>query len=499
MNRAAHLQPWFGDALQQCALRDLRLDSRSVCANDVFFALGAEKDVQAHIEQAAQRGAAAIVVDSARREKIISTLPVLSVENLQQQLGAMAHAFYAQPSQTCTVVGVTGTNGKTSCSHWLAQAWQQLSGNAAIIGTLGCGLIQDAARSETGMTTPDVLSNHRLLSELVQQGAKMVAMEVSSHALDQGRVNGVQFNTAIFTNLTRDHLDYHGDMEHYAAAKQKLFDVPSLQWAIINTDDVFGQQLLQHARKNQNTVLSYGIESSSSDLGVERFEVTGQGIAASIRTPWGKGALQSRFPGGYNLLNVLAVVATLCSHGMRLESVLQAVAQLQAVPGRTHVVSEQHDDVLVVVDYAHTPDALQKILQALRPQTQQTLWCVFGCGGNRDSGKRPQMAQIAEWLADQSIVTTDNPRDEKPAQIIADIVAGFSSASQQKKYCVVEDRAQAIAQAIAQAGSGDVILLAGKGHETYQEIAGVRSPFSDVEQAQRALLARRQQRERCSV
>lgn len=492
MKGIAAVQQWFGDTLAQSSVANLKLDSRAVCASDVFFALADESAMAAYIAQAEAQGAAAIVVDQEKKFSVSSAVPLIAVENLKASLGAIAHAFYGEPSQQCKVIGVTGTNGKTTCSHWLAQAWQQVSGDAAIIGTLGCGMIAQAYRDETGMTTPDVLTVQHMLANFVQQGAQMVAMEVSSHALSQQRVDHVQFASAIFTNLTRDHLDYHGTMENYAAEKQKLFDMAALQFAVINADDAFGQQLIQRMQRAGKAVFGYALESKTSELGVERYEVTGQGIAASIRTPWGKGELHSRFPGGYNLLNALAVVATLCGHGMRLDAVLHAVAQLQAVPGRTQMVSAPNDDILVVVDYAHTPDALQKILQALRPQTTEKLWCVFGCGGNRDAGKRPQMAQIAQSFADEVVVTSDNPRNEKSENIIADIVAGFSaSADSLSQHRVIVDRAEAIAYAVGNAARGDVVLLAGKGHENYQEVLGVRRHFSDVEQAQSALQQRR--------
>ncbi|HSC75153.1 MAG TPA: UDP-N-acetylmuramoyl-L-alanyl-D-glutamate--2,6-diaminopimelate ligase [Pseudomonadales bacterium] len=487
MTPAAHLQTWFGDALAGAAIADLRLDSRMVCANDVFFALSANEVINSHIEQALNNGAVAIVVDRSRAGVVSSTKNVFLLDDLPKKLGDIANNFYGSPSQACKVVGITGTNGKTTCSHWLAQTWQQLAGNAGIIGTLGCGLIADTERRETGLTTPDVLSNQRLLADMVKRNAQMVAMEVSSHALDQGRVDGVHFDTAIFTNLSRDHLDYHGDMQSYAAAKQKLFERASLQHAVINLDDDYGKKLTSLLRNSDTRVLSYALNDKTADLGVERCEVTGQGLDASIRTPWGRGALQSKYPGGYNLLNVLAVVATLCAHGMSLQTVLGVVAQLQAVPGRTQIVSKDSDDILVVVDYAHTPDALQKVLVALREQVKKQLWCVFGCGGNRDRGKRPQMAAVAAAASDVVVVTSDNPRDEVPANIIADIVPGFSG----HRFKVIEDRAAAIAYSIGNASAGDVVLLAGKGHENYQEILGKRMPFSDIDQAHSALSARR--------
>lgn len=488
MNRAA-LQQQLGVALGDGLLADLRLDSRQVCANDVFLAVS-ERDWQQHLLQAAAKGAALAVVDQAGSGDLPETpCRVVRVPQLRRKLGAIADAYYGQPSRACVVVGITGTNGKTSCSHWLAQAWQQARGTAGVIGTLGCGLVGEAGHHDTGFTTPDVASNHRLLAEMVQRGAGLVAMEVSSHALDQGRVDAVQFDTAVFTNLTRDHLDYHGDMASYAAAKRKLFEREELQWAVINRDDAMGKDLCDRLRGQPVRCLTYGLDDTTTDLGVERFDVTGRGMRARIRTPWGKGELESRFPGGYNLLNTLAVLATLCAHGTDLDDALAAVRQLQAVPGRTQIISESGDDVLVVVDYAHTPDALDKILRALREQSPRRLWCVFGCGGNRDRGKRPQMAAVAAAGADVVVVTTDNPRDENPAAIIADVVAGLAG----KTYRVVEDRAAAIAAAISEAGAGDIVLLAGKGHEEYQEVAGQRLPFSDSDEARRALAARRSQ------
>jgi UDP-N-acetylmuramoyl-L-alanyl-D-glutamate--2,6-diaminopimelate ligase len=484
---AASMQAWIGSALDGVALADLQLDSRKVCANDVFFALSGDADIHLHIKQALKNGASAIVIDSACSEKTSAERKIYTIDNLPRKLGEIAADFYGDPSGICKVIGITGTNGKTTCSHWLAQAWRQVAGEAGVIGTLGCGVISEPILQETGLTTPDVLSNHRLLAAMLKKNVEMVAMEVSSHALDQNRVDGVKFDTAIFTNLSRDHLDYHLDMKTYAAAKKKLFARVELQHAVINADDSFGKELTGQLRGSSVNLLTYALNDKKADLGVERYEVTGQGVNASIRTPWGRGALQSRYPGGYNLLNVLAVVATLCAHGMRLQTVLDVVAQLQAVPGRTQIISDGSDDILVVVDYAHTPDALQKVLAALREQAQKQLLCVFGCGGNRDRGKRPQMAAVAATESDIVIVTSDNPRDESPDSIIADVIAGFPDGN----YKVVEDRASAIVYAISSAGAGDVVLLAGKGHENYQEINGKKLPFSDVEQARSALAVRR--------
>lgn len=489
---ARNLQAAFDIKISVQHARDLRLDSRAVEAGDAFFAVANDAgQLQQHVQQAQLRGACAVFVDSKNvfESPCASETPVVAIENLREKLGSIGHRFYGKPSEKMAVIGITGTNGKTSCSHWIAQAWDRIAPHAGLMGTLGCGLVSNSGFDVTGLTTADVLSNHRLLASMLDNGAKAVAMEVSSHALDQQRVSGIHFDTALFTNLSRDHLDYHLDMQHYAAAKQKLFEHEYLKFAIINSDDVFGKKLLNRLRTERKgvQVFSYAIDDVTADLGVERCEVTGRGIKASIRTPWGRGALQSRFPGGYNLLNVVAVVATLCAHGMCLQTVLEMVEQLQAVPGRTQIVSGDDDDILVIVDYAHTPDALEKILMALREQKRERLWCVFGCGGNRDRGKRAQMAEVAGSKADVVVVTTDNPRDEKPQAIIEDIVAGFAAGLHR----VIEDRAEAITAAVVEAKAGDTILLAGKGHENYQEVAGVRLPFSDVLVAQAALQSRR--------
>lgn len=480
-------------------VRDVKLDSRAIVPGDVFFALTQSEHVaQQHVRDAVKAGAAAVVTaHAAQWANEVTSVPVLCMPEITQpgRLGQLADRFYDQPSARLRVVGITGTNGKTTCSQWIAEAWSALRAPAAAMGTLGhsvfvAGERDVAAAGVTGLTTADVLSNHRLLASLCDAGAEAVAMEVSSHALDQGRVDAIRFDTAIFTNLTQDHLDYHGDMATYAAAKHRLFDIQGLQWAIINVDDAFGRTLAGELRQRSGgcKVIGYSLhDDEAADIGVERSEVMGQCTVATVRTPWGKGVLQSKYPGGFNLLNVLAVVATLCSHGMALSSVLDVVGRLHPVPGRTQIVSAEHDDVLVIVDYAHTPDALQKILSAARERCSGQLWCVFGCGGDRDRGKRPQMGAIATEMAERCVVTSDNPRSEAPEAIIADIVTGCG----QQDVTVEQDREKAIHLAIAAAVAGDVVVLAGKGHETYQETQGQRLPFSDVVVAQAALAARR--------
>jgi UDP-N-acetylmuramoyl-L-alanyl-D-glutamate--2,6-diaminopimelate ligase len=477
-------------------VHDLRLDSRTVTTGDVFFSV--EKHIEVatvYIQQAVDAGAAAIVIDESQMLPAIAGVKLITIPSLHAKMGAIADKFYGMPSANTCVVGITGTNGKTSCSHWIAQMWSRLSGPAAMVGTLGCDIFNDGRSlnyplGTTGLTTGDVLSNHRILHDLCSKKISLVAMEVSSHALDQGRVDGIQFDTAIFTNLTRDHLDYHGDMQSYGETKCKLFSCPSLKWALLNADDSFSVEIKKYMQLENNhvNVLTYSLEDSLADIGVERYEATKQGVIAAIRTPWGKGTLQSKYPGGFNLLNVLAVVGTLCSHGMDLQSALTEVSQLQAVPGRTQIVSADYDDVLVIVDYAHTPDALEKILKAVREQCEKNLWCVFGCGGNRDQGKRAIMGSIASIIADRVVVTSDNPRHEISQDIISAILLGCTSSDVHSEI----DRAQAIEYAIQNAMPGDAIVIAGKGHEQYQEIAGQRYTFSDVAVAVNALQLRKQ-------
>ena len=477
-------------------VHDLRLDSRAVATGDVFFSVEKDMDVAAvYIQQAMDAGATAIVIDEAQVLLDMVGVRLITIPSLQEKMGEIADKFYGMPSANTCVVGITGTNGKTSCSHWIAQMWGRLSGPAAMVGTLGCDIFADEkpvkyALGTTGLTTGDVLSNHRILNDLCSKKVSLVAMEVSSHALDQGRVDGIRFDTAIFTNLTRDHLDYHGDMRAYGEAKCKLFACASLKWALVNDDDSFSVNIKKciQLENNQVNILTYSLENSLADIGVERYEVTKQGVIAAIRTPWGRGTLQSKYPGGFNLLNVLAVVGTLCSHGIDLQSALTEVSQLQAVPGRTQIVSDENNDLLVIVDYAHTPDALEKILKAVREQCESNLWCVFGCGGNRDQGKRALMGAIASVNADRVVVTSDNPRDEVPQEILNAILSGCTSGDIHSEI----DRDQAIGYAIQHALPGDAIVIAGKGHEQYQEIAGKRYAFSDVAVAVKALRLRKQ-------
>jgi len=464
-------------------VRHLVTDSRTVQPGDVFLAYpGGRFDGRQFIAQSIERGAAAVLWeadDFAWRTEW--RVPNLAVAGLREQAGAIAAHIYGQPSRELWMAGVTGTNGKTSCSHWIAQSLQRCGRPTAVIGTLGNGF-PDALDAATH-TTPDAVSLQQQLRRYRDAGAQAVAMEVSSHALDQGRVNGTKFDTALFTNLTRDHLDYHGDMESYGAAKAKLFRWPGLANAVINLDDSFGRKLALGLRGASTRVLGYGI--GQGEIAGHRIDLSTRGLRLEIRTPWGEAELSSRLIGGFNVSNLLGTLGVLLTADLKLDDAVAALALVAPVAGRLEMIREPGHP-LVVVDYAHTPDALEKVLETLREIVGRDrgarLICVFGCGGDRDPGKRPIMGEVATRLADLAIVTSDNPRSEDPRAIIDQVVAGAHA-----NHEIEVDRAGAIARAIAEAREGDVVLVAGKGHETYQEVDGARLPFSDTEVARKAL------------
>jgi UDP-N-acetylmuramoyl-L-alanyl-D-glutamate--2,6-diaminopimelate ligase len=381
------------------------------------------------------------------------------------------------------VVAVTGTNGKTSTVQLLAQALQHAGHRAATIGTLGSGLHGAIRAGER--TTPDAIAVHGLLAEFREAGASHVAMEVSSHALDQGRVNAVAFELAVFTNLTRDHLDYHGTMAAYGAAKQRLFAWPGLGAAIINIDDAFGRALVATLASGVKC-LRFGIERHDADIAARNVETVPSGLRFRLVTPWGEGDVATRLLGRFNISNLLAVAACLGRLGLSFAAIRDALGALAPVAGRMNRLGGSGAQPLVVVDYAHTPDALEQALTSLRAHCAGRLICVFGCGGERDAGKRPEMGAIAEALADCIIVTDDNPRSEDGDRIVEQIVAGLRH---RQRATVERDRAAAIALAIASARPEDAVLVAGKGHEPYQEIAGMRLPFDDLAVARHALEA----------
>ncbi len=472
------------------APRRIVSDSRRVQPGDAFAAYpGTHSDGRRFIGDALARGASAVLWDDAYFAWPAEwLLPNAPVAHLARKLGIIADFIYGHPSNDLWVVGVTGTNGKTSCTQWIAQALTARGRKTGVIGTLGNGFVGELDASIT--TTPDAAELQAALARLRDQDAKAVAIEVSSHGLDQGRVNGVAFDVALFTNLTRDHLDYHGTMAAYGAAKAKLFAWPGLHASVINADDAFGAQLIDDVRRHGRQVLTYG--RARADVRTTATSLSAEGIALEVETPWGRGMTRTTLIGDFNVQNLLGTLAVLLASDVALEDALAALSELAPPPGRMQKLGGQRAPT-VVVDYAHTPDALEQALKALRPAVIEggELVCVFGCGGDRDIGKRPEMGAIAARLADRVLVTSDNPRGEVPATIALTIAEGIRSVPEpHARWTIQLDRRTAINDAIAAADIGDVVLIAGKGHESYQEQDGVRVPFSDVDVACEALAAR---------
>ena len=492
------------------AIKGICLDSRQVQPGDLFIAIkGADADGTAFIPQAVERGAVAVLVEKDRHvAKLVEDLidsscvsvPVIAIADLTGYVSDIAGIFYGQPSRALHIVGITGTNGKTTCSRLLAELLEALPdsaqrGHGAFIGTMGYGMVRDtgyhalhdtagvevayAGITDTGLTTPDAVAMQRILAELSSKGASNVAVEVSSHSLVQGRVAAVQINTGIFTNLSRDHLDYHGDLDAYAAAKARLFAMQSMENAVINIDDAVGRSILS-ALNPQIKAISYSLEDNQADIYCSTIGLSPEGLRASVVTPWGCGEISSSMLGKFNLYNLLAVIGATAIEGVDIDDIFSLIPNLRAVPGRMELVA--NTEPAVVVDYAHTPDALEKALQALRVHCSGKLWVVFGCGGDRDVGKRAEMGSIAQRCADYVVVTSDNPRSESPVQIIQHILQGISGDA-----VVESDRRAAIRHAIFTADKNDVVLIAGKGHEDYQILGAQRLPFSDQAEARLAL------------
>jgi UDP-N-acetylmuramoyl-L-alanyl-D-glutamate--2,6-diaminopimelate ligase len=483
-------------------------DSRRVTRGDVFFAYpGEAADGRRFIASAIGNGAAAVVYDD-RDFAFDETLgvPHLAVPDLKRNAGPIAHAVYGAPDAAMFTVGVTGTNGKTSCALWTAQALAHLGETAAVIGTLGVGLVRGHAAptpqlDATGYTTPDAVLLATELARLRDAGATALAIEVSSIGLVEHRTAGMHFDVAVFTNLTRDHLDYHGDMASYEAAKRQLFDWPGLKTAVVNLDDEAGVRIARHLRAARPAVAVIGytlravheqpVLDGVAVLRAANLRSRPNGSEFHLESPFGSATARTHMVGHFNASNVLAVLGALLAKGVALRAALDAVETLVPAPGRMQQIGGQ-DVPMVVIDYAHTPDALEKTLEALRQVAQERggqLWCVFGCGGDRDPGKRPQMGRIAQ-MAEHVLVTSDNPRSEEPRAIIDQIVAGMDAHHPTSTYQAIEDRAAAILSAVKHAAKPDVILLAGKGHEPYQEIKGRKMPFSDADHAALALTAR---------
>lgn len=474
--------PGVGDIV----VSGLTLDSRQVRPGDAFFALrGTREHGIAFARGAVERGARVVLAEAPAADVEGLDVPVLWVDGLHGKVSEIASRFFGRPSESLRVIGVTGTNGKTSTVQLLAQALEHLGHRAATIGTLGAGLHGQLQEGER--TTPDAINVQGLLASFRDYGATHVAMEVSSHALEQGRVAAVAFEVAAFTNLTRDHLDYHGSMEAYGDAKAKLFAWSTLDAAAINIDDAFGRTLVQRLPQGVRALRLSAEGSSDAEIRATHVVTSSEGLAFDVQTPWGSHAIRSSLLGRFNVANLLAVIACLGALGAPFERIVAAVEALEPINGRMNRLGGVSGLPLVVVDYAHTPDALEQALNALRAHCDGKLICVFGCGGERDAGKRPQMGAIAERLADRIVVTDDNPRGEDGDVIVTQIVAGLSRPDMAM---VERDRAKAIEFALSSAQPGDVVLIAGKGHETYQEGAHGKRPFDDLAVARQALEVR---------
>jgi UDP-N-acetylmuramoyl-L-alanyl-D-glutamate--2,6-diaminopimelate ligase len=470
------------DQLHAAGIAHVRLvnDSRHLAHGDVFVAYpGERRDGRDFIAAAIAAGAAAVLWEPEGFDWPLQwRVPNVGIHGLREAAGDIAAVAAGEPARTLMMIGITGTNGKTSCSHWIAAALSALGRRTAVIGTLGHGF--PGALEGSANTTPDGLALHALLARYRAEGAAGVAMEASSHGLVQGRLSGARFDIALFTNLTRDHLDYHGDMQRYGEAKARLFDWPGLGCAVINVDDAFGRSLVERLAGRRMSVLTYGLNGGA--VACTRLDLHRFGLELQIRTPWGAGFVRSRMFGAHNAANLLGVLGTLIAADVPFPQALDALGQLAPVEGRMQALGGG-DQPLVVIDYAHTPDALEQALQALRRHFETSrLICVFGCGGERDAGKRPLMGEAASRLADEVVITSDNPRGEDPAAIIAAIAAGARA-----PFLTEPDRAQAIAAAIAGAKREDIVLVAGKGHERYQELGTGRQPFSDVAVSQTCL------------
>jgi UDP-N-acetylmuramoyl-L-alanyl-D-glutamate--2,6-diaminopimelate ligase len=484
------------DVPESVEVSDLTLDSRSVTPGAAFFACrgGAHHGLE-FAAAAAAAGARAILWEPApgvQAPSLDASILVRAIPNLRSQLGYIADRFFDAPSASLTVAGITGTNGKTTCAWLLAQALDLSGRRAAYIGTLGGGSIRELTDLET--TTPDAVTLHRLLAGMRAQAFEAVAMEVSSHGLDQGRVAGVRFHTAVFTNLTRDHLDYHGDMTTYGAAKARLFEWPTLKLRVINVDDPFGLELAQSARRGGGSAQlfltsqrpSAWLASGADYVCASSVHRRDTGLELEIESSRGRASLASRLLGDFNVDNLLTVLAVLLAWELPLAAACEALSRCSAPPGRLQPEGG-HGTPLTLIDYAHTPDALAKALHAARAHCRGRLLCVFGAGGDRDPGKRAEMGRIAARGADLLIITNDNPRREDPEKITAAILQGVADAGALARTRVIHERALAIQTAIAGAAADDVVLVAGKGHEDYQIIGSERRAFSDTEVARAAL------------
>jgi UDP-N-acetylmuramoyl-L-alanyl-D-glutamate--2,6-diaminopimelate ligase len=489
------------DLIEQChgvMINALVQDNRKARNGNLFIAhQGFNTHGLLYAQDAVAKGVSVVLWDGdlENRSEILDSISnkVLCVhcEDLKNKVGAIASRYYEQPSLSMNTIGVTGTDGKTSVAHFLAQCLDAHDVHCGVLGTLGNGFINDL--HPTGLTTVDALHVQKTLSDIQQAGAKHVVMEVSSHGLDQGRVNGVAFTTAVFTNIATDHLDYHGTFDNYAAAKKRLFCTPGLGSAVINLDDEYGRSLAKEVREHV-CVWGYSLKADVkaykeyADYFVNALEIKPfeRGCHLSVETPAGSAELDIPLIGRFNVANALAVLSTLLVSQFSFDDAVSSLAAVHPVDGRVEIISED-DKPVVVVDYAHTAQGLEAVCQSVRDHFSGDMWCVFGCGGDRDRSKRALMAEVAEQYADKVIVTTDNPRHEDPQKIVDEVMAGFSSVENVE---AVLDRRQAIDIAVTNAQPGDVVLLAGKGHETSQIVGDIHIAFDDRRVAREFLSAR---------
>ncbi|PCJ25077.1 MAG: UDP-N-acetylmuramoyl-L-alanyl-D-glutamate--2,6-diaminopimelate ligase [SAR86 cluster bacterium] len=471
----------------------IQLDSRLLCKGDLFLAcFGRNHDARDYIEEAVNLGVAAVLAESGgpwQGVSFVNDVPVIAIDNLSAKISEIASRFYSDPSSKLVVIGITGTNGKTSCSEFIAQVLSEQGYQCGTIGTLGYGVYGKLI--ETELTTPDAVFTQMALAEMVRDSVDPVVMEVSSVGLHQKRVKAVHFDTAIFTNLSRDHLDYHESMEAYAENKKKLFTSKGLKNAIVNLDDPYALSIINTIAKSVE-ISTYSVKNSLATVYAQELNFTRQGFDAVIVTPYGKGTVSGKLIGYFNFSNLLAVISALAIYQSRkgdvnITELCAQVSRLKPVNGRMEIIGD-HEEITAVVDYAHTPDGLRSALSGLRDHFSGKIWCIFGCGGNRDKGKRPMMGEIAETFADKLIIADDNPRNEEGDKIVQHILSGISDPSSVE---VIRDRAEAISYAIKNAAVGDVVLVAGKGHETYQDVGGNKLIFSDANQVRLALQARK--------
>lgn len=482
------LAPWVPGA-PSLPLREMILDSRLVASGDLFVAIkGFAADGRRFIPQAIAQGVSAVIAeaDGEAEDGEIQTMhgvPVIYLAQLSQRLSALAGRFYHQPGDKLRLIGVTGTNGKTTTTQLLAQWGQLLGETGAVMGTVGNGLYGHLAPAEN--TTGSAVEVQHTLNSLVAAGATLAAMEVSSHGLVQHRVAALPFVAAAFTNLSRDHLDYHGDMESYESAKWLLFAEHTVGQSIINADDETGRRWLKKLPDAVAVTMENSLEPGCHGRWLQATQVSYHDNGATIHfdSSWGGGEIESRLMGAFNVSNLLIALGTLLSLGYPLTELIATGNQLQPVTGRMEVFTAPGKPT-VVVDYAHTPDALEKALEAARLHCQGTLWCVFGCGGDRDKGKRPLMGAIAEQFSDAVVITDDNPRSEDPAAIVADILTGLLDPGRAR---VLSGRAEAVTNTVMQAKEGDIVLVAGKGHEDYQIVGNRRLDYSDRDTVARLL------------